>query len=113
MVSFGYLDGNCPDNVSDLLLEEVKQNPEKAAEAKSKTNEKIKKLLIEAIVENIASAMTEESLQPSIVKVLLAIFESPKCEVHERTLQEIFRAFYYIQISSNIAASQFLRDLSG
>ena len=58
--------------------------------------------MIDAIVETIAGISQDpnESLQLQVIQVFLSIVTSFKCKVHDRSLVEIFRALYYIHIST-------------
>lgn len=58
--------------------------------------------LIDGIVETvcITAQDPDEGLQLQVIQVLLSIVTSFICKVHDRSLVEIFRALYYIHIST-------------
>ena len=59
--------------------------------------------MVDGIVEAICSVAQQdqdEGLQLQVIQVLLSLVTSFICKVHDRSLLEIFRALYYIHIST-------------
>jgi len=85
----GYLDGDCEDNCI---------YPESGPQFVGKYPRR----LIDGIVETMCGVAQDpdENLQLQVIQVLLSIVTSFICRVHDRSLLEVFRALYYIHIST-------------
>lgn len=88
LIALGYLDGDCEDLCA---------YPDGVPPAG-----KYPRRLIDAVVETVAAVSQEqdENLQLQVVQLLLTIVTSFLCKVHDKCLIEIFRALYYIHIST-------------
>ena len=89
MIALGYLDGEYEDNCI---------YPESGPQFVGKYPRR----LIDGIVETVCgtSQDQDEIVQLHVIQVLLSLVTSFLCKVHERSLVEVFRALYYIHIST-------------
>lgn len=71
-------------------------------------NGRLKRRLIDSIVESICSCVSERDnqVQLQIIKSLLTIVTTFNSKVHEKSLLEAFRAIYQIHITSTNSINQ-------